>query len=332
MTNEVIDITLQLWQNGRKLKRSSSGWLSGNAVCCQNNGQTADRRGRGGMIVSDDKLNYSCFNCGFKTGYVVGRLLTPRFKQLLRWLGADPDQVDRLTLAAMKIRDEQGDLVTRFVTESRIKTINFATTELPDNSERLTVDNPVHKPYIEYLTSRGLSVDSYEYYVTPDGEGRDSNRIIIPYRYQGDLVGHTSRYLDDRKPKYISEQQRGYVFNIDQQQTNWQVCILVEGQFDAISIGGCAYMGQNILDEQAELLRRLQRKIIVVPDRDSAGLSVCDRALELGYSVSIPEWSDEIKDVNDAVKTYGRLPTLLSILQAATTSKIVVEMTRKRYR
>jgi DNA primase len=145
-------------------------------------------------------------------------------------------------------------------------------------------------------------------------------------------VGHTSRYLDDRKPKYISEQQRGYVFNMDNQQSNWQICILVEGQFDAISIGGCAYMGQNILDEQAELLKRLQRRIIVVPDRDSAGMSVCDRALELGYSVSMPDWCDQVKDVNDAIKRYGRLPTLLSIIHAATSSKIKIEMLKKRYR
>lgn len=332
MTNEVIDTTLQLWQNGRKLKRSTSGWLSGNAVCCQNNGQTVDRRGRGGMIIADEKLNYSCFNCGFKTGYATGHLLTPRFKQLLRWLGADQDQVDHLILTAMKIRDEQGDLLTLSRKHNKIRNISFTETRLPADSELLLADNVKHAPYIEYLNSRGLSVDSYEYYVTPDADGRDSNRIIIPYRYQQQLVGHTSRYLDDRKPKYISEQQRGYVFNLDNQRPDWQICILVEGQFDAISIGGCAYMGQNILDEQAELLKRLQRRIIVVPDRDSAGMSVCDRALELGYSVSMPEWSDAIKDVNDAVKTYGRLPTLLSIIQAATSSKIKIEMLKKRYR
>jgi hypothetical protein len=332
MTNEVIDTTLQLWQNGRRLKRSSSGWLSGNAVCCHHNGQTQDRRGRGGVIASEDKINYSCFNCGFKTGYVTGYSLTPRFKQLLRWIGAEHELVDKLTFVAMKIREEQGDLISLFVKQSKIAKINFNSIEIPSDWETLQSDNSKHQSYVEYLNQRGLSWDSYEYYVTPDSDGRDANRIIIPYRYQELLVGHTSRYLDDRKPKYISEQQRGYVFNIDKQSNEWSVCILVEGQFDAISIGGCAYMGQNILDEQAELLRSLQRRIIVVPDRDTAGLSVCDRALELGYSVSIPEWREHVKDVNDAVKTYGRLPTLLSILQSATTSKIKVEMLKKRYR
>jgi DNA primase len=69
-----------------------------------------------------------------------------------------------------------------------------------------------------------------------------------------------------------------------------------------------------------------------VPDQDEAGLEICDRALELGYQVSIPNWSDEVKDVNDAVVKYGRLPTLLSILQSATASKIKIGMARKRFK
>ena len=37
-----------------------------------------------------------------------------------------------------------------------------------------------------------------------------------------------------------------------------------------------------------------------------------------------------VKDVNDAVIRYGKVPTLLSILQCATNSKIKVEMRRKQ--
>ena len=38
----------------------------------------------------------------------------------------------------------------------------------------------------------------------------------------------------------------------------------------------------------------------------------------------------DIKDVNDAVVRYGKLPTLLSILQSATMSKIKIEIQRKK--
>ncbi len=77
-------------------------------------------------------------------------------------------------------------------------------------------------------------------------------------------------------------------------------------------------------------MRRLNRKIIVVPDIDKTGLTICDRALELGFHVSIPNWEDGIKDANDAVIKYGRLPTLLSILKNATNSKIKLELMRKK--
>jgi hypothetical protein len=66
----------------------------------------------------------------------------------------------------------------------------------------------------------------------------------------------------------------------------------------------------------------------VVPDQDTAGMELVDRAVELGWAVSMPDWED-CKDVNDAVKKYGRLGTLLTIMAARETSKIKIEL-RKR--
>jgi DNA primase len=166
--------------------------------------------------------------------------------------------------------------------------------------------------------------------ITPNEVGRQGNRIIIPYTYQNKIVGHTSRFLDNKTPKYINEQQQGYVFGIDFQKPEYEVCILVEGIFDALSINGCALTHNTINNDQVELLSQLNRKIIFVPDRDKTGLATCDRALELGYSVSIPNWESDIKDVNDAVVKYGKLATLLSILQNATTSKVKIEIQRRK--
>ena len=109
-----------------------------------------------------------------------------------------------------------------------------------------------------------------------------------------------------------------------------EVCLVFEGIFDSIVLNGCAVTHETISDEQAELLRRLHKKIIVVPDMDKTGLGIIDRALELGFSVSIPDWGTGIKDANDAVIKYGRLPTLLSILENATNSKIKLQMQRTK--
>jgi DNA primase len=166
--------------------------------------------------------------------------------------------------------------------------------------------------------------------ITPNEEGRNSDRIIIPYTFENKIVGHISRYLDNRIPKYIKEQQSGFIFGYDLQKPEYEVCIVVEGVLDALSINGCALTHDTISDEQAELLRRLNRRIIVVPDLDKSGIAIIDRAAELGFEVAIPNWAPEIKDTNDAVLKYGKVATLLSILQQATSSKIKIEMQRKK--
>jgi DNA primase len=194
----------------------------------------------------------------------------------------------------------------------------------------IDIDNTDHDVFVQYLNKRKVSIKDYPFMCTPDEEGRQANRIIIPFTYEHKIVGHTSRYLDDRKPKFISEQQPGYLFGVDLQKSEWQVCIVVEGIFDALSISGCALTTNGISDEQAEILKNLNKKIIVVPDQDKSGMDVIDRALDLGFYVSMPEWDIGVKDVNDAVIKYGKLPTLLSILQSATNSKIKTEIKRKQ--
>ena len=70
--------------------------------------------------------------------------------------------------------------------------------------------------------------------------------------------------IDDKIPKYINVQPPGYVFNLDAQKADWQVCILTEGIFDALSIDGIAVMHDDINESQARLIARLNKKIIVI--------------------------------------------------------------------
>ena len=155
--------------------------------------------------------------------------------------------------------------------------------------------------------------------------------IVIPFTHNNQIVGSTIRFLDDRTPKYINDIQHGYVFGTDLQHDAWQYAIVVEGIFDALSINGCALTHNTINDNQADLLNDLNRKIIFVPDRDKTGLDSCDRALELGYSVSIPHWADDIKDVNDAVCKLGRLATLYMITQAKESNALKIRLNAKKW-
>jgi hypothetical protein len=309
-----------------KKKTTSSGWHSFNAICCGHLGHKPDRRMRGG-IKFDGQTNWSmhCFNCGYKCNFVLGRSISYKTKQLLLWCGIDDTQIGKWSLESL----QQKDLLEIVIQKKTKIKIKFKDHDLPEG-EMLNGNNPLHKVYVDYVQSRGINYNEYPFLITPTAKGRYANRIIIPYTYKNKIVGHTSRFLDNKIPKYINEQQPGYVFNIDIQKPEWQVCILTEGIFDALSIDGIAIMHDDISNEQAQLIASLNKQIIVVPDRDKAGLKICDRALELGYSVSLPNWESDIKDVNDAVVRYGKLATLLSILQSATMSKIKIEMQRKK--
>jgi len=66
-----------------KQKRTTNGWISFNAVCCHHNGESQDKRSRGGVITNGDAISYHCFNCNFKTGWQPGRHITFKMRKLL---------------------------------------------------------------------------------------------------------------------------------------------------------------------------------------------------------------------------------------------------------
>ena len=68
-----------------KKKQTPSGWLSFNAVCCQHNGSTQDRRGRGGLKATEAGWSYHCFNCSYTASFILGRTVSYKARKLLGW-------------------------------------------------------------------------------------------------------------------------------------------------------------------------------------------------------------------------------------------------------
>ena len=67
-------------------RRTPSGWISFNSVCCHRRGHRTDTRERGGIMFTDEGWNYHCFNCEFKAGWTLGHQLTKNTRSLLSWL------------------------------------------------------------------------------------------------------------------------------------------------------------------------------------------------------------------------------------------------------
>ena len=108
-----------------------------------------------------------------------------------------------------------------------------------------------------------------------------------------------------------------------------EIVIIVEGVIDAILIDGISVQGNSVTPEQAHLLDKLGKRVILCPDRDSAGKQLIDQALELGWEVSIPPWHADCKDAADAVQKYGRLATVASIIKHASDNKLKTQVKAK---
>jgi len=310
-----------------KRKATPSGWVSFNAVCCAHNGSTADRRSRGGLKPTESGWSYHCFNCNYTASFILGRSVSFKARKLLGWLGVPDAEIDVLNLESLRHRSVHGILDDRQRMFNVLSDIRFEEQELPALSELLTGDDLRR----EYIRLRRVP-DDYPVMIQdhPEKAWKHRPSVIIPFTYDDRIVGHTQRFLDDRTPKYISNSQPGYVFGTDLQHNDWTNAIVVEGIFDALCIGGLAVMHSTISDEQARLIRSLGKEITVVPDQDLAGMELLDRAVELGWAVSIPPWPNDIKDVNDSVVRYGRLATLLTIFENRETSKIKIELRKKQ--
>lgn len=311
-----------------KRKATPSGWTSFNAPCCHHNGERRDDRQRGGILVgSTGGFQYHCFNCNFKAGWQPGKLLSKNTKNLFKWLGMSDTDISKLNLYALKIKDDQPvakkelnfELVEKLLPED-CRPISEWIKDGSEDAELMAV--------LEYILSRGMQFDWYNWHWSPANGYRD--RVILPFYHEGKIVGWTGRKIKDGKPKYLTDAQPGYVFNLSTQAQNRAYIIVVEGQFDAIAIDGVAIMHNEPNETQASRLTATGKEIIVVPDKDKPGAKMIEKAVEHGWSVSLPPWEKDIKDVADAVKKYGRLYTLYSILYYKETSKIKLQLLQKK--
>jgi DNA primase len=184
---------------------------------------------------------------------------------------------------------------------------------------------------VEYTAQRALDINKYRFYWTADEAYNMHRRIIVPFYYQQELIGYTARALvDGIKPKYYSSHPADFVFNLDTQQPDWKFVIVCEGPIDAMSVDGVAVSGAEVSDQQAELIDRLQREVVVVPDSDRSGRRLVDRAIELGWTVSFPVWQETCKDINEAVVKYGKLFVVKAILDARETNRLKIELKKKK--
>ena len=325
----LIADTLLTYLPGKR-KTTPSGWISFNAVCC------SDDRGRGGFIVNGgDAVSYHCFNCGFKCSWQPGRHISQKMNKFMRDLNIPDDTINQLRLEALRLDQNSTTEVRSIIPKFDTRALPMDARSLSDWSNWIELqgwentDQELINIFCYLRNIRHLDPYEYPYYWT--NKVGFKNRVIIPFLYKGEIVGWTARAINEATPKYLSEQQPGYVFNLDNQQDDREFVIVSEGPFDALSIDGCALLGAEIKDSQNWLLKQLGKEIVLVPDRDAAGKATLEQALEYNWSVSMPDWPDGVKDINDAVTKLGRLATLWLIVEAKESSSLKIQLRAKKW-
>ena len=227
-------------------KKTPSGWISFNAPCCVHNGESADKKKRGGIMTSaDGTVSYHCFNCGFKANYVIGRKLNQKMRLFMSYIGITDDTIRKLAIEAM--REEERDSKyekKKFVTFKK-KDLPKGTRPLANWLEEYTVGTMKTEQQnkidhlLNYIASRGIGADWYDFMYSGDKHWDVDRRLLIPFYWRGDIVGFTGRMFEQStKVKYYTDVQPGYVFNMDAQDWTRKFVIVTEGPFDAITISG----------------------------------------------------------------------------------------------
>jgi hypothetical protein len=310
-------------------KTTPSGWISVNAPCCSHRGHTHDTRMRGGLLLTGDiGFVWHCFNCGFKAGWQQGKVLSQNTKQLLIWLGMPEQDVQKLALESLRSKEQSSTVVKEL-------SMNLEDRELPPNSKLIKdllqekTISPLLLEVVKYLEFRNLDLTWYSW-MWSDHPGYQ-DRLIIPFYYQTRIVGWTARKITQGRPKYLANAQPSYLFNLDSQTYSREFVILVEGHIDAIAIDGIASGHNDLGESQCARLKALNKPVIVLPDRDKAGMTMVDRALDNDWMVSFPNWEPNIKDAADAVQMYGRIYTLKSIIDSTTSNKTKIQVLKKGF-
>jgi hypothetical protein len=245
-------------------------------------------------------------------------------QDLLRWLGASDDQVNRIAFECLKI--EAGKKANDVIAIPE-----FTPRDMPKNSRLITEDLILEDerviPVVEYIYSRGLTLEDCDFYWS-DHPGF-TDRFLIPLTVDRRIMGYIGRKCREGKPKYLTEHPPHIVFNLDKQPYDRKFVLVFEGSIDAIMLGGVAVLTNEISSEQALQINKLGKQVIVVPDQDKAGETMARQAIDLGWSIAFPNWDEDIKDAGDAIKRYGRLATMISIMKNVETTELKSKLRMK---
>lgn len=303
--SDIVDIVSRYVQ----LKKSGTNYFG---LCPFHNEKSAS------FSVSPDKQIYHCFGCGAGGGVInfVMRAEGLEFPDAVRWLAQqngmqvpedkqDPGAARRRERLLALCRDaarffydqlwapEHTAMQQYFIRRglSR-KTMNkFGLGYAPDSFSAL-IDAMTAKGYRkEELMDAGLVSKSEKGHMYD----RFRNRVMFPIiDTRGQVIAFGGRVMDDSKPKYLNSPETTifhksrnlFALNMAKK-TKSEYFILAEGYMDVIALHQAGFdcavasLGTSLTEEQARLIARHVKNIVISYDADGAGQAAAQRAIDI---------------------------------------------------
>lgn len=168
------------------------------------------------------------------------------------------------------------------------------------------------------------------------------NRVMFPIiDLRGNVIGFGGRVMDDSKPKYLNtddtpvfkKSRNLFSLNFAKGETNGRL-ILAEGYMDVISIYAAGFhnvvatLGTALTEEQARLMSKYAKEIVIAYDSDGPGQAATHRAINIlsdaGLSARVLHM-EGAKDPDEYIKKFGakRFELLLDGAGDATTHELM---------
>ncbi len=332
-----------------RARRQRRGSFTMNCPMCVMRGESRpDTKKRLGIWNNHPGVGFNCMNCKAHGRWVPGDTLNKNMRELMESIGIPEIDVKRINHKAATYRRLFESNPNAQALVPATFSLDFPSRSLPEGAASFEewakrgCTDPKFLEVVEYLYGRGdeIAAASAYYWSPVPGDHNMDERVIVPFYRNEKLVGWTGRAVNDTiAPKYHNDNPSDYLFNnhvMDDRDRKY--VIIAEGPFDALAIDGISPLGSKLNDKQAAWIDSTGKIPILIPDPDKAGQNLIDIALKRGWRVAFPRlttaiqknwWDLDVKDCADAVKKYGRLYTLSSILKTAAFNKIEIETKRR---
>ncbi len=342
------------------LKRAGSNYKG---VCPFHNEKTPS------LVVSDSKQIFTCFGCG-ATGDViefVKRYYNLDFVSAMEKLAGDYGiQLEVTTGGPVKSKDEYYEInrmAARFFYDAFTREKNPGLQYMlkrgiePQTLKKFGIgyaDGSWDSLY-QYFVAKGTDPKKLlELGLISESKGKYydkfRDRVMFPIiNTNGKVIGFGGRTLGDGVPKYLNSseslvfQKKNNIYGLNltrSEVSREDLVVLVEGYMDAISLyqhgitNVGATLGTALTENQAGLIKRYTKNVVLAYDSDNAGVTAAVRGIDILYKEGCKPRVLHVtsgKDPDEFVKAKGKEAFLKLIKDAVPYEEYKLSVIRKEH-